>query len=576
MSHKMALIDVLEPEDQSGYDGSIRLKALDGVLAAMSTLIAFACLIWTALGGPLATIIAILVVSSIALLAARYFAAAHAMKVSYATTYEGGVRLRSRIIRHLTRLPLGAFRKLHAGKVAHTLSEEMMWIENHTCFFWPGKFAEIATIAGLFAGVALLHWPTAVAAALVWLAGLLALRKLTSMLDRGLRFRSEGIAEASRHFMEFAEGIHVIRAFGSTDAAERDYGKWIEIMREGFRKGVKRNTPVASLAQGLAMSAVGIGALVAVLTLPSEEAVLRVAAAVGLLTATLIPARAIIGGGTVATISQIGLDNIKRIQDLAEVRQGDLAAEPGPAEIEFDNVTFSYDGQGAALTEISFSAAPGTITAIVGRSGAGKTTLANLLLRFWDSDQGRITLNGVDIRDFTVASYMNRFAVVFQETMLFRDTILNNIRVGNPAATPDEVIAAAKAAQIHDTIESLPGGYDAIVGPDGSTLSGGERQRVAIARAILKDADVVILDEATSALDPENEREIQLAFEALAREKTVFIIAHRLSTVVDADNILLLDEGRLVAQGKHDALLETDGLYQTLWNSYHAISGWKL
>lgn len=576
MSSKMVLIDELEPDGQKSYAVSTRLKVFEGVLTALSTMIAFGCLVWVAIGGPVLVVISTLIALSLAIFVTRYFVASYAMENSYATTYEGGMRLRESIIRHLTRLPLGAFRKLHAGKVAHTLSEEMMWLENQTCFFRPDTLAQRSTILGLFAGVAILHWPSAVAAAVVWAAGLLALRKLSGMLDLGLRFRSAGIAEASQHFMEFAEGIQVIRAFGSTDEAEKDYRKWIEIIREGFRKGIKRNTPVASLFIGLATSAAGVGCLIGVLTLPSNEAIIRVAAAVGLLTATIIPARALVGNNGVAKLAEIGVENIQRMQDLDEVTQGELIAETGPAEITFDRVSFSYDEHKTALSEISFSAAPGTITAIVGRSGAGKTTLANLMLRFWDFDQGQIALNGRDIRDFTIASYMNRFAVVFQETTLFRDTIVNNIRVGNPSASMDEVIAAAKAAQIHDTIELLPSGYEEMIGPAGSTLSGGERQRVAIARALLKDADIVILDEATSALDPENEREIQLAFEALARNKTVFVIAHRLSTIVEADNILLLDEGRLVNQGKHRQLMVEDDLYRSLWESYQAISKWTL
>lgn len=576
MSEQPLLTGALQDDRRATYRWSVRWRVLDGILSGVGTLMAFGALIWAAGGNAPAGLVTGLLIASLVVLAARYYAGVRAIDWGYATTFEAGANLRRRVLRHLTRLPLGAFQKLHAGKIAHTLSEDMMWLEQEDAYFKPGIFAEIATIACLFFGVLILHWPAALAAAVTWALGLLVIAKLRRNLAYGLRFRSDGMGEASRHFIEFAEGIQVIRAFGNTPVASRDFEKWIDLMREGFRKGIRRNTPIAALAQGLAMTSVGLGAVAAIATAPDGDSLLRVIGAIGLLTGTLIPARAIISGSSVLSIAEIGRQNVRAIERIDQISEGSVVAEPGPARIVFDDVAFSYDGEKQTLSGMSFTAEPGTITAIVGRSGSGKTTLANLLLRFWDCDSGTITLNGRNIRDFRIASYMDRFAAVFQDAMLFRDTVRNNIRVGKPDASDDEVIAAARAAQVHDVIENLDRGYDEVVGPGGQTLSGGERQRVTIARAILKNADIVILDEATSALDPENEREIQLAFEELARGKTVFIIAHRLSTIVEADNILLLDEGRLVAQGPHDRLMASEPLYQRLWERFRAISEWQI
>ena len=569
------LIATLNKTERGRFASAANLKLLDGVLAGLIALVAFGAVIWAARGGAPGWMIPALVVAMLLLMVARYWAGAAAMRQLYGLAFEAGTRLRHRLLRHLIRLPLSAFYTLHAGKVAQTLSEDMTWLENQVSYFGPLARAEVASILVLLIGTAFLSWPAALAAAITWALGLLVLQKLSGMLGTGLRFRSDGMAEASRHFMEYAEGIQVVRAFGSTSDARRDYSNWVDVMRQGFRKSIARNTPVVALAFGLAMISVGVGAFAAILTLP-DNGTLRAVGAIGLLTATLIPARSIIVASSIKQVARVAEENVVKILDLPEMEEGEAAAAEGPARISFEDVSFAYQDDDLALENVSFVSEPGSITAIVGPSGSGKTTLANLLLRFWEPNTGRITLNDRDLREYATSSLSDRFAPVFQETMLLRDTIEANIRIGCPDATQDAVIAAAKAAQIHDTVMRLPNGYATKVGPGGQTLSGGERQRLTIARALLKDADIIILDEATSALDPENEREIQLAFEALAKGKTVFVIAHRLSTIVDADQILLLDQGRLVAEGTHDQLLKAAPLYKKLWDSYQAITEWTL
>jgi ATP-binding cassette subfamily B protein len=234
-------------------------------------------------------------------------------------------------------------------------------------------------------------------------------------------------------------------------------------------------------------------------------------------------------------------------------------------EIKFENVSFAYDPERQILKDVSFEVPAGKMVAIVGPSGAGKSTISRILFRFYELSSGRVLIDGQDIRDVTQASLRAAIGMVPQDTVLFNDTILYNIRYGRPEATDAQVREAARLAQIHDFIMTLPQGYDSLVGERGLKLSGGEKQRVAIARTILKSPPILMLDEATSALDSHTEKEIQDALERVARERTSLVIAHRLSTVIHADNIIVLDHGEIVEQGTHLELLAKGGLYASLW-----------
>ncbi len=244
-------------------------------------------------------------------------------------------------------------------------------------------------------------------------------------------------------------------------------------------------------------------------------------------------------------------------------------------DIAFQNVDFGYDER-QVLKNVSFTIPEGSSTAIVGPSGSGKTTLCSLLARFYDPQGGSITLGGHDLREFTCDSLLRNLSMVFQNVYLFHDTVRANLLFGKPDATEEEMIAAAKKARCHDFILALPNGYDTVLGEGGGTLSGGERQRISIARAMLKDAPIIILDEATANVDPENEQELMEAIDALTAEKTVILIAHRLKTVRQADQILVLDRGRIVQQGTHDALAREDGLYRRFLTGREKAVGWKL
>jgi len=246
-------------------------------------------------------------------------------------------------------------------------------------------------------------------------------------------------------------------------------------------------------------------------------------------------------------------------------------ALPDGARIEFDDVHFSYDGRTEVLRGVRAVCEPGTITALVGPSGAGKSTLAALVPRFHDVTGGAVRIGGVDVRDIPTERLLASMALVFQDVVLVRDTVTENIRLGRPEAGRDEVEAAAKAAAIHDVITALPDGYDTVLGED-VELSGGERQRLTIARAILSDAPIVVLDEATAALDPDSETAVQHALSALIAGRTVLVVAHRLHTITEADQILVLDDGRVVERGRHADLLAVNGRYARMWAVQHRAS----
>ena len=276
-------------------------------------------------------------------------------------------------------------------------------------------------------------------------------------------------------------------------------------------------------------------------------------------------------------LASAALGRISQVMDAPTLEAPTHPRTPQGSRVEFQDVSFTYDGaELPALSHVSFSAEPGQTVALVGPSGGGKTTAASLIPRFWDVTAGAVTVGGVDVREMDPHVLMDQIAFVFQNSRLFKASILENVRAARPEATREQVLAALMAAQCGDILEKLPKGMDTQIGTEGTYLSGGEQQRVALARAILKDAPIVVLDEATAFADPENEALIQKAFAQLTKGRTVIMIAHRLSTVVGADKILVLDQGRVVEQGAHGELTAAGGLYAKMWADYNRALQWKI
>ncbi len=269
---------------------------------------------------------------------------------------------------------------------------------------------------------------------------------------------------------------------------------------------------------------------------------------------------------------------VDKASAILNVKPMDIAGEnmePNSYELKADHISFSY-GEKKIIDDISLTIPQNTTTAIVGPSGSGKTTLCHLLSRFWDVDEGMVTLGGKDVRKYSLDALMKNFSFVFQDVYLFQDTVANNIRFGQPDASMDDVIAAAKKAKCHEFIKNLPNGYETIIGESGGTLSGGEKQRLSIARAMMKNAPIIILDEATANVDPENESNLLDAISELTKNKTIIMIAHRLKTVRNADQILVVDEGKIVQQGTHDELMEEEGIYRNFVEQRNLAVSWKL
>ena len=270
-----------------------------------------------------------------------------------------------------------------------------------------------------------------------------------------------------------------------------------------------------------------------------------------------------------------GVDLANEITDLPQMDIDGEDIKPANRDIRLENVSFAYENR-KIIDNVTLDIKENTTTAIVGPSGGGKTTITSLIARFWDVQEGKVTLGGRDVRDYSFDSLMENFSFVFQRVYLFEDTIANNIRFGRPDASMEEVIAAAKKASCHDFIMALPDGYDTLVGEGGASLSGGEKQRIAIARAIMKDSPIIILDEATANVDPENEKELTEAIENLTREKTIIMIAHRLKTVRHADQIIVVDKGQIVQKGKHEDLIKQEGIYRNFVSGRKQAVSWKI
>jgi ATP-binding cassette subfamily B protein len=278
--------------------------------------------------------------------------------------------------------------------------------------------------------------------------------------------------------------------------------------------------------------------------------------------------------GTLTSMNS-SLDRLDYLYKMDVVGEGGIEVFPASYDVEFKNVSFKYDDKDV-IKNISFHSKENTMTAIVGSSGSGKTTLMHLLLRFWDLEDGEILIGGKDIRSFSIEKLMDLFSVVFQDNYLFKDTIENNIRFGKENASEEEIIEASKKSMCHEFISSLADGYQTKIGEGGSTLSGGEKQRIAIARAILKDSPIIILDEATSGVDPINEVDIQDSIRGLIKDKTVFVIAHKFSSIIEADNIFVMDNGHIVESGNHKELCDIKGLYKKLWENQTGVDMWKI
>ncbi|WP_211248500.1 ABC transporter ATP-binding protein [Desulfobulbus elongatus] len=520
-------------------------------------------------------------VSLLALCTALSFVCRNA---AFRTSHMGAFRLeqilRTRISAHLAEVPLGFIVTTGSGALKKVLLDDVRnlhaFVADSTPFIGRSVVAPVASLIMLM----IVDWRLALTSiALLCLGGVLmyVVMRDSVSLRKDYAQSQERINTA---VIEFVQAMPVVRTFDDGSGSFRRFQealasyrvalkKWIAATGVSARLGMLILSPMPTL---VAVSAVGV-LLMAKGWLDFPSLIAGLLLSTGMADA-MMP---LMWLNNFIKKSQASALRIQEILSVPVLPKTSAPQQPRDASVQFDQVWFRYENrQEDALQDVSFTAPAGTVTALVGPSGAGKSTVAKLIPRFWDATAGRILVGGADVRDMLPETLMAAVSFVFQDTFLFQDTIEANIRMARPEASFEQIVAAAQAARIHDFIIGLPDGYQTQAGDRGTRLSGGQRQRITIARAILRDAPVVVLDEATAFADPENEDEIIQALANLMRNRTVLIIAHRLATIKDADQIVVFDNGKVAEIGSHEQLVDRDGVYSRLWLNFETAQQWDI
>lgn len=467
---------------------------------------------------------------------------------------------------HLRRLPMGYFTAGNIGKISSVLSSDMVFVEEVAMSTIANMMSYLLSAGVLMVFMFWLDWRLGLIALAVTLLANVVARRMNAVSLKEAAARQEQGERLTDAVLSFVEGIGVIKSYnllGAQSAALTENFARSRDVNAAFERRMTPWTTGLSILYGA-----GIAAIFGLAVYLEQTGALSLAYLLGVLLFVFDlfgPLKALYGEATRLTVMDAALDRTCDVlveTELPDTGTAHLPETTAGDEIVFEDVSFSYDGKNDVLHDISFAMPPRTMTVLVGPSGGGKSTIANLLARFWDVGTGCVKIRGVDIRDVPLAELMDQISMVFQRVYLFQDTIYNNIAMGRPDASEKEIIQAAKKARCYDFVTALPDGFQTIVGEGGATLSGGERQRIAIARCILKDAPIVILDEATASVDVDNERYIQEAISELVRGKTLLVIAHRLHTIRDADQILVVAGGRIAQRGNHASLSDQPGIYQ--------------
>lgn len=514
-----------------------------------------------------------------------------------ATGYEVFADMRMRLGDHLRKLPMGYFTEGNMGKISTVLCTDMVFIEE-CCMTVLSELVTFMISQGLMTLMMfVMDIRLGISALAVVLAFVIVGNCMMKTTLAHSRTKQEGSESLTEEVLDFAEGIGIIKSFNMLGEKSKSLSAEFE---KSCRESIEFEKSYGPWARALYLTyGIGTSFMLAVAGLLYAKGEMSPDYMVGMilfLFDLFISIESYYGQITRLTVTAASLDRIEEVfqaeelhdsadialsTDVRETRKhsadsaisekaketrdesGDAIskdAKENDSLVEYSDVSFAYTGKNV-LNHISFSMKKGEMTALVGPSGSGKSTIASLLARFWDIREGTIKLNGKDIKNISLGSLMDQISMVFQRVYLFKDTIYNNIAMGRPSATREEVIEAAKKARCYDLIRSLPEGFDTVIGEGGASLSGGEKQRISIARCILKDSPIVILDEATASVDADNERAIQEAISELCKNKTLLVIAHRLKTIKDADQILVVSDGKIIERGNHDKLMEEGGIY---------------
>ena len=476
----------------------------------------------------------------------------------------------------LKRVSLGYFQQVSTGNILNSITTGLSTLETMGIRMIDNFVGGYLNFAVIFIGLAVCSPVTALIAMLAAALSLCCMLVISHYSRVNAPVEAQANRDMTGAVLEYARGLAVVKSFGKSGAAMDAVTRAVRDSRNIHLKIEWGYVPGNALhLLALKCGSVGLALAAALQCLRGEMDLSLMLLFVFFSFSIFASLEPISDSAHTLGVIDDAMDQLDALRSEHFIDAGgrDIALEH--YDIRFRNVDFGYDSR-QVLKNVTFTIPEQTSTAIVGPSGSGKTTICSLLARFYDPQAGSITVGGHDLREFTCDSLLTNISMVFQNVYLFHDTIRANILFGRPDATEDEMIAAAKKARCHDFIMKLPDGYDTVVGEGGGTLSGGEKQRISIARAILKDAPIIILDEATASIDPENEHLIQQALSELTRGKTIITIAHRLATVQNADQILVVEDGRIAQQGTHDELIRQDGLYRRFTEIRQQAEGWKL
>ena len=504
--------------------------------------------------------------------------------LGHAAAYHTLYGIRVRLSEHIGELPLGWFNRNAIGKVKQIAEQDVEQIEKFIAHQFPDMVNTIVLLIVMVVIMFSLNPWLALACIIPIIIGFVAQFSMMfgKKAQEGLSEYYDALENISTSSVQYVRGMPSIKIFGQTVHSFRKFYQDIMSYRDFSTKYADNYEPIYCLFRVLVLSLATFILAIGIFLFSGDPQ--NMAFAITLLF-FLIFAPGISTpvfkfnnlGSSMNSITE-GVKRIDEIMNEVPIQEPTKGKKPQGYEIIFEHVSFSYEEKNSALVlkDVNFRAEQGQITALVGPSGSGKSTIAQLIPRFWDVGAGKIKIGGVDIRDMKTEDLMASMSFVFQDSFLFSDTLYNNIAIGKPGATKEEVYAAAKAAQCHEFIEKLPQGYNTLIGEGGVYLSGGEEQRVSVARAILKNAPILILDEATAYADPENERQMQLALQELIKNKTVLIIAHRLITIKNAKKIEVIKDGQIESAGTHEFLLQNSKTYSAMWKAYTVSSDWQI
>lgn len=477
----------------------------------------------------------------------------------------------------LRNVPMGFFHDNSVGDITATVTTDLNFLENYSMHILDKVTTGVLSMIVMAGCILAFDWRIG----LIFVAGILLSFPIYSHMQKkgkALSAKRQKIqSEAVAATLEYVQGISVVKSFNMCDKNLSDIEDAYE-SNAAASYGVERVFTPLNMTYSMVfrISACMIMLCAGILAVGGDLSFANLAVILIASFTIFNPIEVMGQMTTMIRTMDAALDRVERIKQAKKNDENGRDIPLDSFDIGFEHVSFAYENGNPILKDVSFSIPQGSMTAIVGPSGGGKTTITRLIARFWDVQEGSITIGGHDVKEFTCDSLLKNMSMVFQNVYLFHDTIENNIKFGCPDATHEQVVEAAKKACCHDFISALPQGYDTVIGEGGSTLSGGEKQRISIARAMLKDAPIILLDEATASVDPENEVHLQQAISALVKNKTLIVIAHRLSTIRDADQILVVDNGKIVEKGVHAELIQQKGIYQKFWNIRQKARNWRL